>query len=128
MSKVTDDEKRVEEIRKRCDGASKGPWWRGPDGYILSRPEGRLTNLPIAEYLSGNPGDHIFISAARQDIPFLLSLLDAEKKAHAQARREFSSAFKDLRRTLYGLSLDARQAELVQKAYSRITDLEGGGE
>jgi hypothetical protein len=76
------DEKRLAEIRERCEAATDGPWLsNAPEGYVFRSDE----QTPICETLNGNfttPtitgafDDAIFIAHARQDIPDLLECID----------------------------------------------------
>ncbi len=85
---MTDDEKRVAEIRKRAEAATEGPWNAGdytdlPDDEgcgITAGPEGTIEERIIAyaiEYPWTTPesctADAEFIAHAREDIPWLLA-------------------------------------------------------
>jgi hypothetical protein len=85
----------MDEVRKRCEAATSGPWISyvegrdhlGGDSVIVRGEGGREEDL----YLTGGTiADQDFIAHARQDIPILLGeierlrkLLNGEDAAHA---------------------------------------------
>ena len=67
----------LEEVRKRCEDATQGPWisfiegrdHESGDNFIMRGPDGSGTDL----YLNGGSiADHDFVAHSRQDIPILL--------------------------------------------------------
>lgn len=60
---MTDLEKRLKEIKARCDAATKGPW---SDYHFCS----------YSGYGDVDQVDMIFAARARQDIPMLLEIVE----------------------------------------------------
>jgi hypothetical protein len=81
------DEARIAEIRARVEQATKGPW-EPYDNHIV------LPDVGAVEFDSGNPipgdssNDTRFIAHAREDVPYLLSALDASQAKRQAAERE----------------------------------------
>lgn len=101
MSSPNDDAARLAEIRSRCDKAKPGPWMHG-DGccgpYVSWQAHGdeRAGLEPLSDYdgseavwLGGSveEDDRAFIAHSREDIPWLLSLLDAQQAEVERLRR-----------------------------------------
>jgi hypothetical protein len=72
---------RLEEIRKRCDEASEGPWKAHPGGPVGGRDEWRFIGPVIGHGWIDNdsvycePEDAEFIAHSREDIPYLLAIV-----------------------------------------------------
>lgn len=79
--------KRIEEIRERCEKATKGPWWstrmdigKGPrePNVVFSRDDlGRCTY----DTFNLKAKDADFIAHSRDDIPFLLAEIERLRQA-----------------------------------------------
>lgn len=81
MNKIPLSEMYLEEVRKRCEAATRGPWvsfiegrdHTSGDSVIKRGPNGLEEDL----YLSGGTvEDQDFIAMARQDIPMLLDEIE----------------------------------------------------
>lgn len=70
--------KRVDEIRARCEAATKGPWITYNDDYHehqiwdIYALDNDLDPLAVLDGHCGQKENAVFISHAREDIPFLL--------------------------------------------------------
>lgn len=75
---------RLKEIRERCDKATPGPWDTKKDGTIYSKADEVNPIIAETEYyydddsaqLCINTDDEEFILHARQDVSFLLDLVE----------------------------------------------------
>jgi hypothetical protein len=75
----------LEEIRKRCELTTSGPWisfvegrdHTSGDSVIIRGPEGSEEDLYL---LGGTVSDQDFVAHARQDIPLLLDEIERLKK------------------------------------------------
>ena len=71
-ARITDDE--LEEMQKRCNAATGGPWHsyvEGRDGFAFDNV---ITTGGEDIYLHGaTPDDQDFVAHARQDVPRLLN-------------------------------------------------------
>ena len=78
---MSDQEKRIQEIRERANAATQAPWRLDKEIHAHLRHEG--TGWPIAsfydEHFRGEQWekDAAFIANARQDIPYLLDLIES---------------------------------------------------
>lgn len=100
---------RIEEIRRREENATRGPWtW---DGHRVPTLSGRAGDPDIYEYdtevieashhgecgcrsactleLEVGPGDRSFIANAREDIPFLLAEVERLEREKALVRQAY---------------------------------------
>lgn len=95
------DEKRLDEIRKRAEAATPGPWeWsqefrnlKSADGRPILSPEGFGTYMILI-----NSDNSDFIAHARQDIPDLLAALEAAEQHAAFVEAQFDELKIDLAR------------------------------
>jgi len=78
---------RLEEIKERCDAATPGPWGCGygyDHGTRIYLTVGNDNKDVCKDCMMG---DAVFISNSREDVPYLLSRLEAaEKRAEAAVR------------------------------------------
>ncbi len=71
----------LEEVRRRCEAATPGPWisyvegrdHTSGDSVIVRGPEGSEEDLYV---IGGTAADQDFIAHARQDIPLLLKEIE----------------------------------------------------
>lgn len=71
----------LEEVRRRCEAATPGPWisyvegrdHTSGDSVIVRGPEGSEEDLYV---IGGTAADQDFIAHARQDIPLLLKKIE----------------------------------------------------
>lgn len=104
---MTDDAKRLEEIAKRCDAATSGPWEQLDAEEVRAYPpdphckECEADGVPVADFcfardFSGEEqakANIAFIANSRADVPFLLSLvrqLDEELSFERRQREELT--------------------------------------
>jgi len=86
-------QEQIEEIRKRAEDATPGPWKVGVDGYVCNA--GFYVTDTIVEDITSNifeKEDAEFIANARQDIPALLAHIAELERInfniiHTQAKR-----------------------------------------
>lgn len=91
MDQPSLSEEYLEEVRRRCESVTPGPWisfvegrdHTSGDNVIVRGPEGSEEDLYV---IGGTAADQDFIAHARQDIPLLLkeierlqSLLEGKK-------------------------------------------------
>ena len=78
--------KKLEEIKKRCDAASPGPWKSyiegrdheaGSNFIMVGKGRGRKDDI---ELVGAKIEDQDFIANARQDIPLLIEEIERLKK------------------------------------------------
>lgn len=118
MSTDQDSVRRLAEIRERTDKATPGPWLDDEDGRDDILP--MLTVWPVSQpddgceergYLLGQPihiahavesRDQEFIAHSREDVPYLLSLIDSltaerdhKDESYERAMRWLAIAIKD---------------------------------
>ena len=84
------DEKRLEDIKHRCDAARSGPWtamiegrdlMSGSSFIMIGTGSARQEDLHLSGYETVvSNADYDFIANARQDIPFLLDEIARLKK------------------------------------------------
>lgn len=69
---------RIDEIRERCEKATKGPWEAVTRGNTVKSHAVTVTGyyFSIAGGISKKTGNADFIANARQDIPYLLGEID----------------------------------------------------
>jgi hypothetical protein len=80
------DRKRIDEIRTRCETATRGPWSHKRE-YIYSLRENGQRDMSVGECTTWNEMAYenaTFIANARQDVP---DLLDALEEAQAESKR-----------------------------------------
>lgn len=91
---------RIEEIRKRAEAATAGPW-KYYAGCVVTENEGdAVLYANIGEEVDGLDADIEFVEHAREDIPALLAEIDWMRKELAQCHRQIELAEEQL--TRYG--------------------------
>lgn len=148
-------DKRLEEIRKRVEAATPGPWvpsdhdWGSNDGVYVPEPnEGVCTvhnhgvrswscfvavpaNNHACEIGSEAHRNMVFIAHAREDIPFLLSELAKLQAENATLRRQVEAA-KEMRDLLHLRLRYCPEALWLEENYIKLKDalaaLERGGD
>lgn len=79
---------RVEEIRKRCEAATSGPWEIHRMFRQVWSPK---TQLFVSCEADGEEDpDANFIAHSREDVPYLLALIEKDEAALRQIRNEMS--------------------------------------
>lgn len=110
---------RIAEIRKRCEAATPGPWHQaGVHGNGVIQTSHITRDVwTIANTFHAKEVDTPFIAHSREDIPWLLSQLEAvTKRNETQARTIDSIVFeRDEARA---------EAERLQQALQNVYDLE----
>ena len=100
------DQKRIEEIRARCDVATPGPWEHdgmhdevhGPgyewviDEELPDHPDA----IPFDQFGHRINPNYVFAAHARQDIPDLLAEVGQLQAENEQLRRELDTAFQEI--------------------------------
>ena len=68
---------KLDEIRKRCDAATPGPWFNFGDWLVHTEADVEHSGIPHEKTIgSVKTQNAAFIAHAREDIPYLLSLLE----------------------------------------------------
>lgn len=96
----TEDARRLSEIRARCDEATSGPWvmWpirsAFPDRYQVYSPAGG--NLNVVQSGVG-VSNGAFVASARDDVPWLLDLVQSQLRELAELRGLLADLCEDSR-------------------------------
>ena len=146
-------DKRLEEIRKRVEAATPGPWevedyrcdgdWRST-GNVWARNKGHyhpgtkvcgvnchsMSSISDPRDIGEFEGNSAFIAHAREDIPFLLSELAKLQAENATLRRQVEAA-KEMRDLLHLRLRYCPEALWLEENYIKLKDalaaLERGG-
>lgn len=93
---------RLDEIRRRCEAATPGPWeaiqdwYDGPLAQVVCGTSGIVCGVSHKDRLIDEEASiATFIAHARDDIPWLLSQLASEQAAAAEAVQERDKAWID---------------------------------
>ena len=147
-------DKRLEEIRKRVEAATPGPWevedyrcdgdWRST-GNVWARNKGHyhpgmkvcgvnchsMSSISDPRDIGEFEGNSAFIAHAREDIPFLLSELAKLQAENATLRRQVEAA-KEMRDLLHLRLRYCPEALWLEENYIKLKDalaaLERGGD
>lgn len=89
-------DQRIQEIQKRCDTATPGPWIYSEVASAIWADRTSLDVVVAADWggIEISKSDAAFIAHAREDIPFLLSQL-AERDKEIERLRELADAERD---------------------------------
>ena len=94
------DNKRIAEIRERCDAATEGPWRAVDCGVgeeiVIDANGEHIVNAPDRDALDSCMPNITFIAHARQDLPDALDALAAEREKVNEYRDSACSLQHDL--------------------------------
>lgn len=103
---------RIDEIKARCEAATPGPW--ETEGAKLNRAVigGKVELLNwVGDSLFYSKDDFAFIAAAREDIPFLLAMVDTLQAGQKMMESDQASAEMNLERLTAERDAAMRRAE-----------------
>lgn len=86
------DEQRLAEIRSRAEAATPGPWQSECEGDLVTAGPLSLTLADFTWRRKPNPADAPFVAHARDDIPWLLDLVQQQARVIADLAEESDAA------------------------------------